>query len=397
MRILFLAPHPFFQARGTPIAVRAVLEFLGESGHQVDLVTYHEGEDLALPNCRHYRLPAVPGLRDIRPGFSAKKVVCDALMFAKVLRMIRRTRYDLIHAVEEAAFMAAAVRKLTGIPYVYDMDSSLPEQLTEAIPVLAPAAGMLRRFERTAIRRSSGVLAVCAALEDRARAVAPDTPIARVEDTSLLPANGGPPDEELVPASIRARGPITMYVGNLEHYQGIDLLLDGFVRTAARVPAAQLVIVGGRPDDITRYRARAAELGIGDHTHFLGPRPIGQLGGLLRQAAVVVSPRLKGTNTPMKLFSYLDSGTAVLATRLPTHTQVLDDRAAALVTPDPGALGDELARLLEDAPRRADLARAAKALVQREFSPEAARRKLAAFYRTIETTTGSPGELRGGR
>ena len=54
---------------------------------------------------------------------------------------------------------------------------------------------------------------------------------------------------------------------------------------------------------------------------------------LLGEADVLVSPRLKGLNTPMKIYSYLDSGTAVLATRLRTHTQVLDDRTAYLVDP----------------------------------------------------------------
>jgi hypothetical protein len=35
--------------------------------------------------------------------------------------------------------------------------------------------------------------------------------------------------------------------------------------------------------------------------HFLGPRPISTLDGLFRRADVLVSPRLKGLNTPMKM------------------------------------------------------------------------------------------------
>jgi len=59
VKILLLAPHPFFQARGTPLAVRTVLEFLSGRGHHVDILTLHEGEDLALPNCRIHRLPLI--------------------------------------------------------------------------------------------------------------------------------------------------------------------------------------------------------------------------------------------------------------------------------------------------------------------------------------------------
>ena len=79
MKILVLAPHPFFQARGTPLAVRTVLEFLGARGHQVDVLTLHEGEDVVIPNCRIHRIPKLPGIRNVRAGFSFKKVVCDVV------------------------------------------------------------------------------------------------------------------------------------------------------------------------------------------------------------------------------------------------------------------------------------------------------------------------------
>jgi glycosyltransferase involved in cell wall biosynthesis len=392
VKILLLAPHPFFQARGTPLAVRTVAEFLGTRGHQVDILTFHEGEDVEIPNCRIHRIPRLPGVGNIRPGFSFKKVICDVVMLGSCLRMVRRERYDLIHAVEEGAFVAAAMQALRGVPYVYDMDSSLAEQMVDAYPGLRFAMRAMRGFEAFAVRRSMGVLTVCAALEDVALAHAPGKLVGRVEDTTLLPTTPrAVPGDGLVPDAITSQGPMAMYVGNLEHYQGIDLLLDGFRHTLERLPNAILVIVGGRPDDIVRYRQRAAALGIGPRVHFLGPRPVTLLAGLLRQADVVVSPRLKGLNTPMKIYSYLDSGTPVLATRLRTHTQVLDDRFAYLVEPTPQALGEGLALLLADAPLRERLALRAKEYVQQEFTPEAARRKLTSFYSVMESKVAGAG------
>jgi glycosyltransferase involved in cell wall biosynthesis len=386
VRILVLAPHPFFQARGTPLAVRAVLEFLSARGHQVDVLTLHEGEDVEIPNCRIHRIPRLPGVHNVRAGFSIKKVLCDLVMVVKCLLMVRRARYDLIHAVEESAFIAAAASALSGVPYIYDMDSSLAEQLVEAYPRLNAVLPFLRFCESVAVRRSIGVLTVCAALEDVALGHAPGKPVGRVEDSTLL-ANGGSADERhhgLVPERVRRAGPVAMYVGNLERYQGIDLLLQGFRRTLQRMPGVSLVIVGGRKEDIRRYRRVAAGLGIRRRVHFLGPRPVGLLPELLKQADVLVSPRLKGLNTPMKIYSYLDSGTAVLATRLRTHTQVLDDRTAYLVDPEPESLGDGLATLLADPSLRRMLAARAKAYVQEEFTPDAARRKLAQFYDAME-------------
>jgi len=383
VKILLLAPHPFYQARGTPIAVKTVLEFLSERGDTVDVLTYAEGGEVSIPNCTVHRIPRVPGLQGIRPGFSVKKVLSDILMVGSCLRLVRRTRYDLIHAVEESAFIAAAMRALTGVPYVYDMDSSLAEQLVDAYPPLRFAFSALRRMEAVAIRRSSGVLAVCAALEDVALAHAPGQLVGRVEDTTLLtgPKPAGGNGRGLPPSD----GPMAMYVGNLESYQGIDLLLEGFRHTLSRVPQAKLVIVGGRDAEIAHYRGRAERLGIDGSVVFAGPRPIGMLPDLLRQADVLVSPRLKGLNTPMKIYSYLDSGSAVLATRLRTHTQVLDDGMAYLVEPEPHALGHGLAELMADPELRAKLASTAKAYVQREHTPQAARRKLEAFYTTMES------------
>jgi glycosyltransferase involved in cell wall biosynthesis len=386
VKILVLTPHPFFQARGTPLAVRTVLEFLSARGHQVDVLTLPEGEDVEIPNCSIYRIPRIPGCRDVRAGFSLKKVACDAVMVVECLRMVRRTRYDLIHAVEEAAFIAAAASAFSGIPYIYDMDSSLAEQLVEAYPRCHRLLPFLRYCESIAVRRSIGVLTVCAALEDVALAHAPDKPVGRVEDSTLL-SSAPPADHSAdgqLPRTLKRAGPVAMYVGNLERYQGIDLLLQGFKAALRRLPSASLVIVGGRDDDIRRYRNVAAGLGIETRVHFLGPRPVHLLSNLLRQADVLVSPRLRGLNTPMKIYSYLDSGTAVLATRLRTHTQVLDDRTAYLVDAEPEAMGAGLATLLSDGSLRARLSARAKAYVQEEFTPEAARRKLALFYDAME-------------
>jgi glycosyltransferase involved in cell wall biosynthesis len=390
VKILVLAPHPFFQARGTPLAVKTVLEFLAGRGHQVDVLTFHEGENIEIANCRIHRIARPLWITNIRPGFSMKKVICDMFMFAKCLRMMRGTQYDLVHAVEESAFIAAAMQRIRGTPYVYDMDSSLAEQMVETYPALQFAFSTLRRFEALAVRHSLGVLTVCAALEDVAHGHAPGKPVGRVEDTTLLSPSGthssnGHPVDPLLSLGVAPASPVAMYVGNLEHYQGIDLLLEGFQLALTRLPGAHLVIVGGLKQDVDHYRRRADQLGIGTQVHFLGPRPISALEALLRRADVLVSPRLKGLNTPMKIYSYLDSGTVVLATRLRTHTQVLDDRTAYLVAPEPQALGEGLAHLLNNPGLRSRLATEAKAYVQQEFTREAAQRKLDSFYSMIET------------
>ena len=132
MKILVLAPQPFFQERGTPIAVRAMATFLGQAGAEVDLLTYHEGTDVPIPRVRIHRIAAPRWVRDVPPGFSLRKLVCDALLWVRARAMLRATRYDYVHAVEESAFLAMLFRRRYGVPYVYDMDSSLAEQMADS-------------------------------------------------------------------------------------------------------------------------------------------------------------------------------------------------------------------------------------------------------------------------
>jgi len=382
VRILLLAPHPFFQQRGTPIAERMLLEVLAGHGHQIDVLTFHEGEDVQIPGCRFRRIPALPFVRGIKPGFSLKKLASDAVMFLSCLRMVRRGRYDVVHAVEESAFMGLAARRLFRVPYVYDMDSGLARQMIDKFPFLSRVGRLLERAESAAVRGSVGTLAVCRSLEDHARACRPDGFVARIEDVSLL-ADAGEEVDDLPEGD----GPTAMYVGNLERYQGIDLLLEAFRHTLRDLPEARLVVIGGSgggENSINHYRRRCEELGIAAGVSFLGPRPVERLGAYLRRATVLVSPRIHGDNTPMKVYSYLDSGRPVLATRLPTHTQVLTDDVARLVEPEPEPMGRALAELLRDRNLQERLAAAARELTQREFTPQAFEGKLLRFYDCIE-------------
>ena len=68
MKILMLAPEPFFQPRGTPISVYFRTTALTALGHEVDLVTYPLGEDVEIENLRIFRLPNFLRLKKIKIG-----------------------------------------------------------------------------------------------------------------------------------------------------------------------------------------------------------------------------------------------------------------------------------------------------------------------------------------
>jgi glycosyltransferase involved in cell wall biosynthesis len=380
MRILVIAPQPFYQERGTPIATRLLIEALQSAGHEVDVLTYHVGEDPRLPGVRVFRSPAVPFVRDVPIGFSVRKLLCDVALGWRLLTLTRRHRYDVLHAVEEAVFLSLLVRGL-GCRVVYDMDSSLPEQLLGKYRSLQRLDGLLRRLERFAVARSDLVLAVCEDLATRVRAYSTATPVDVVEDVSLLGDGTADPVEDLR-ADLPANGALVMYVGNLEHYQGVDLLLEAVAALTVGTPL-KVVAIGGNAAAIAAYRTRAAELGIGATVTFVGARPLKDLGAYLMQADVLVSPRCSGHNTPMKLYSYLAAGKAVLATRIRSHTQVLTDDCALLVEPTAPALAAGLEVLLHSPALREQLGLAARRLAATRYSVTHFRESVASAYRRL--------------
>ena len=231
------------------------------------------------------------------------------------------------------------------------------------------------------------VLAVCDELAEIARkASAPRVRLLR--DISLLERWSGESEPDLR-ATLKLRGPVFMYVGNLEKYQGMDLLLKSWANAVARNTEMSLIIVGGAPEHIARYRQRAKDLGVADQVHFLGPRPVSRLASLLAQADVLVSPRTTGNNTPMKIYSYLDAGKAVLATDLPTHTQVLQPSFACLAAAESQPFATAILRLAGDSELRGQLGTAAKREAQAKYSFAAFRQTLRSAYVELETVVHS--------
>jgi glycosyltransferase involved in cell wall biosynthesis len=180
--------------------------------------------------------------------------------------------------------------------------------------------------------------------------------------------------------AVSAARPVILYVGNLERYQGIDLLLESFALISAHTTIPQLVIIGGTQATIDLYARKATALGCRESVVFLGPRPVAGLREFLEGATLLVSPRIKGNNTPMKIYSYLHSGTALVATDLPTHSQVLDAETAVLTPPTPAGFAAGLLRLLDEPELRKRVGEQARLRAEQLYTVPAFEAQLLALY-----------------
>jgi len=370
MKILMLAPEPFFQPRGTPISVYFRLKALSDLGHAVDLVTYPTGQDVPFPGLTIKRVANLFGFRKIKIGPSLVKLPLDAQMFCAAFGKLAGNRYDLIFSHEEAAFLGVILGKIFCTPHLYDMHSSLPQQLENfdfSRNALLKSAFL--RMEKFILKGSRSVIVICRDLFDYVRGLGFGDKAVFLEN--ILDFNDFdpvPPGPEAIAAArleiATGSEKIILYTGNFEPYQGVSLLLEAFGRMKER---AVLLIVGGSKADHEPARKRAAELGFADRLVLVEKVAPTKVPIYVRMSDVLVSPRVSGTNTPLKIYAYLKSGKPVVATDLWTNSQVLTEDIAVLAPPEPEKFGAALdfALTSEEAKRRA---RAGAEMAAREYT-----------------------------
>jgi glycosyltransferase involved in cell wall biosynthesis len=373
MRILMLAPEPFFEPRGTPFSEYHRIKALVELGHSVDLVTYPFGADISLPNLRIIRTAKPPFLRRVRIGPSAGKLVLDVFLAASAWRQARRETYDLVHSHEEAGLLGVWLARRLGVPHLYDMHSSLPQQLTN---FRFARSSLLRRafevMEDRTVFGSDVVVTICKDLQDHVTAIGAGDRAVLIENVM-----GGDVEEAptLTASEIRARwqiadrAAVVLYTGTFEPYQGLQLLFDAMAIVARSHPEVRTLVVGGRPEQVEAERNRAAQAGA--PVIFTGHQPAREVPAFVAACDVLASPRIAGTNTPLKIYSYLRAGKPIVATDLLTHTQVLDRETALLVPPQPAPFAAAIARLLDDRALRDSLSSAARHRARTRYSRDA--------------------------
>jgi glycosyltransferase involved in cell wall biosynthesis len=374
LKILMVAPQPFFTPRGTPFSVLQRIRALSRLGHTVDLVTYPFGGSPDVPGLTIHRSLRLPVVRDVPVGPSIPKLLLDGPLFYRAWSLARRGGYDLLHSHEEAGVLGSRIARARDIPHLYDMHSSLPQQFSNFGRFnWAPVRAVFRGLERYTLAGSDGVIAICPELEQHVLASGYQGPVAMIENTLDfdLPEFSAAEEEELT-ERLGLRGhPVALYTGTLEQYQGLDMLIEAAPAVLERVPQARFVIVGGTPTQIEHLRALAGARAVESAFVFVPAVPPTEVFLYHRIADVLVTTRSRGTNTPLKVYQYLRAGRPIVATAIRSHTQVLDEETAELVAPEAAAIAAGLLRVLRDPERARALAEAAGRLARERYSEQA--------------------------
>jgi glycosyltransferase involved in cell wall biosynthesis len=268
------------------------------------------------------------------------------------------------------------------------MDSSIPAQIayTGFIKngfILKVASSL----ERWTIKNSAVIITVCSSLTDIVKREFPEKPVFQIEDLPLSFKNITVSDDVLARTKkdldIKEEM-VVVYTGNFEGYQGLDLLISSIPHVVKEVENVKYLLVGGEEKQIEKLKGKSKSLGVGNKIIFTGRRPLEEMPLYMGLADLLVSPRIQGANTPLKIYTYLKSGKPIVATNLLTHTQVLNKDVAILTEPNPESFAKGIILLAKDKRLRDELGKKGTSFVDTISDLKRFYNKISDVYNLIE-------------
>jgi len=366
-RVLIVTPQPFYEDRGTPIAVRYVARALSEIGVEVDLLAFPIGQEVAIENVHVRRCANLLRFRRVPIGFSWRKIVLDASLWTSFANMLSRRSYDMVHAVEEAAYIAAALCPRFGQPFIYDMASAIPVELQrKRLLSSARAQRFLGAVERSVMDRAAHI--ICSpGLAGYVHGRAPDASVSEWRFPAQLRAVTAEDASALrMRLGISQDRRVVLYSGSFAGYQGIDVLFDAFERAQKDNPELLLICVGATEPEIEAWSNRLPPE-LKENVRLIPRQPRERIATYIEAADFLALPRGRTDNIPLKLFDYMASGKPIIAMRHAAYEPMLDHTRAFICDPTAQALGEAITYACRSPELAKSLGRESGSYARRQF------------------------------
>jgi glycosyltransferase involved in cell wall biosynthesis len=336
---------------------------------------------------RILRTPSIPFIKSVKIGPSWSKPFLDLLLFIYAFILLLSNTYDVLHSHEESSFFAVILTRLFRVKHLYDMHSSLPQQLQNFKlgnwPFLIKAFEIL---EQWVLKTCDAVITIDRELSTYVRRLNPDIQQILIENLPIDMGSTAVSAQDLSKScpGLESDGRFPLvYTGTFEAYQGLEILLQSLPLVKQTYPQVCLVLVGGQPQQIERLQALVKQEDIEEDVCFIGIVSPEEAMAYLDIAHILVSPRIEGTSVPLKIYSYLHSGKPIVATKLAAHTQVLDDSMAFLVEPTKQGLASGITCLLKHPDMAQRLGHQARQVAQEQYSMDGYIAKVAQVYQCL--------------
>jgi len=300
LKILMLAPTPFFSDRGCHMRILNSYFRLERAKNEIILLTYPIGRNI--DSLKIERIYNIPGYKKIEPGFSPYKPFLDFLMLIKGFNLMRKNKFDLIYAhLHEGLVIGLVLKLFFGKNVVYDAQGSLVGELSAqgTIKKQGLMSKVLFNIERYISNNPDEIITSTKALKEFLQnKCLVNKPIQVIEDF---------PDKKLFNSKIKSANldlpknkKIAVYLGGLQLYKGINYLLKAIPLVDKKV---HFLIMGYPVDEAKKI---AKELKILDRITFTGPIKYEEAASYLKLGDIAISPKtLESGEANAKIYNYI--------------------------------------------------------------------------------------------
>ena len=367
MRVAYVCTDPgvpIFGRKGGSIHVREVVRALRARGADVEIIARRLGGQAPadLASVPVHRVSSLKGTR----GLERERLLIDSN--SEVREALRERVYDFVYE-RQTLFATAGMEhaKESGVPGLLEVNAPLidEQQQYRELALIREA----REAARVAFESASAILAVSDPLAGRLA----ETPGVTRDRLHVVP-NGVDTDRlspDVYPAMpLESREIRIGFVGSLRDWHDVASLVDAFALVRAHNPQLRLVIVGDGPQRAS-IEEQCSGLKLGDSTMLIGAVDASDIPSWLSSMDIAVAPypALDGFYfSPLKLFEYMASGRAIVASNIGQIADVIDDAKTGLLynAGDTASLAHALSRLIESAELRRSLGEQARAVALRE-------------------------------
>lgn len=357
--VLMLAPTMFFADYGAHVRILEEARVLRKLGHQVTLLAYPNGRDIAGLDVR--RCWGVPFNYRVIVGSSRHKIYLDAMLALKAVSHILRAAPppDIIHAhLHEGGLLGWLISKLTGAPLIFDFQGSLTSEMLDhhfisrESPFFRPLRWLEERIDHmaqavlTSSHHAANLLTQHFHVPSGRVHPTPDCVNADEFDPERIP----PAEIEALKArlGIPAGKTVIVYLGLLAEYQGTGKLLEATAALRAERDDFHLLLMGYPNEEA--YRIQAQAMGLGEVVTVTGKIPYEQAAQHLAAGDVAVAPKISATEGSGKILNYMSMALPTVAFDTPVGREYLGHGGLYAEELTSAALAEALRRALDMPP-----------------------------------------------
>lgn len=357
MKILVVAPTPFFADRGTHIRILEEALALEKRGHELTIATYHIGRDIKGEVETRIDVRRILRLlfwyKKLEAGPDWQKIVLDIMLIRKVFNLARTGRPEVIHAhLHEGVLIGFIVQKLLfwrKMKLVADFHGSLTKEM-ESHSYLK--GGLLRKIfsfiEKTVDNMGQSACASSWENAEELRSIRQDAEVAVVLDGVNLDHYAALPAKEELRRELELPQDKTIitYAGALVPNKGISYLLEAMEAVLAQSPKAFFVL-GGFP--IEEAESFVYARGLEKRVRLVSPLNYFEMPKLLKASDIGIDPKDSSTRQASgKILQYMAAGLAVVCFDRSNNRHYLEDAGAYSSTMGAQGLVSQILGLIEN-------------------------------------------------